>query len=333
MENRLYHIILSGAVVLAFIGFFVGTRSDGYDDVTEVGFQDFDANEKSADRGKGRPAPTYAELMHSPFSKNAEWRDNLSSQGDSDDIDGEIRDTLVYWEPVARKRAENRAYGGAPPRVPHPIQQRGDLACAACHQTGVRISGTAGSGMSHAFMANCTQCHVADSPDLPFAAEAPSTVSTVNTFSGMPEERRGPRAYAGAPPRIPHRTDMRDNCTGCHGENGRPGPMSHDYLPSCRQCHAASEGPPVAGDSPATVTKNNEFSGLSEDYAGGERAWEGSPPRIPHQLHMRQNCVSCHGAAGEAPIRTEHPWRQSCTQCHAPAGEYSFRPPSNLKPF
>ena len=331
-DQRLYHIVLLGGLVLAFVGFFVGTRKSGYE------------GERARSRGGGaeaggdrseqvRRAPTYEQLMKTPHAENRQWRDDLSAEGRGETADGTLRGTIVSWRAEDPPRSANRAYGGAPPTVPHPIQQRGELACAACHTDGVRVEGRSGPAMSHGYLENCTQCHAASSPKLPFGAEPPSTVSTENHFVGRPEATEGPRAYAGAPPRIPHRTEMREDCASCHGQNGRPGPMSHEYMPNCTQCHAASEGPPVVGDSPESVPPGSRFRGLEEDYAGGRRAWEGAPPRMPHQLHMRENCISCHGAAGEVPIRTSHPWRQSCTQCHAPTGEYGFRPPTNLRPF
>jgi nitrate reductase (cytochrome), electron transfer subunit len=40
---------------------------------------------------------------------------------------------------------------------------------------------------------------------------------------------------------------------------------------------------------------------------------------VPHPIFMRENCLSCHGAAGPEPIRTTHPWQTNCLQCHAPS--------------
>ncbi len=45
----------------------------------------------------------------------------------------------------------------------------------------------------------------------------------------------------------------------------------------------------------------------------------GSPPMIPHQLQMRESCVSCHaGPSAPKEIRVTHPERINCRQCHLP---------------
>lgn len=159
---------------------------------------------------------------------------------------------------------------------------------------------------------------------------------------------RGLRAYPGAPPRIPHGLtpeEYRDTgCGTCH-ERGGYAPRFAAYAPatphpeyasclqchlpdaslvrtqpppgpegeSCRQCHADPDAPaptlvPLdwrAGDWPRT----------------GQRAMEGSPPMIPHDLQLRGNCLACHGGpSAVVEIRTTHPERANCRQCHVPVG-------------
>lgn len=144
--------------------------------------------------------------------------------------------------------------------------------------------------------------------------------------------RRGERrAYEGAPPTVPHPIDQGayPNCTACHAEGmvlaGRTAPaMPHAAYASCTQCHVVSTRPmpgePLAGGPPV----DNTFQGL-EPPQGGERAWPGAPPTIPHRTLMRERCDSCHGVLS-AGIRSSHPWRQSCQQCHAPSAELDQRP-------
>jgi cytochrome c-type protein NapB len=38
---------------------------------------------------------------------------------------------------------------------------------------------------------------------------------------------------------------------------------------------------------------------------------------MPHPMHMRSECDSCHGPSGRPGLRTSHPDRQNCVQCHA----------------
>ena len=50
---------------------------------------------------------------------------------------------------------------------------------------------------------------------------------------------------------------------------------------------------------------------------GNNSALSTSPPIIPHQLQLHENCLSCHAGPG-APkeIRVSHPERINCRQCH-----------------
>ncbi|MCA8951134.1 MAG: diheme cytochrome c precursor [Planctomycetes bacterium] len=133
------------------------------------------------------------------------------------------------------------------------------------------------------------------------------------------------RAYNGAPPTIPHRVDPRDatTCVACHGPEGlRLGdvtarPMPHAHLANCTQCHVARQ--PVAAEEQRWL--DNDFAGLPAPTAG-HRAYPGAPPVIPHAVHMRENCATCHGWSGTPGLKSSHPWRKSCTQCHAP---WAFR--------
>lgn len=135
-----------------------------------------------------------------------------------------------------RQRAENRAFNGAPPTIPHAIDQRSDASCVACHKDGVVTKSLRISRMSHAFLTNCTQCHVESRP-----RHMPATVVRENTFAGLPAPSAGPRAFASAPPQIPHSTWMRSDCMSCHGYEGLHGlRTTHPWRNSCQQCHAPS---------------------------------------------------------------------------------------------
>lgn len=138
------------------------------------------------------------------------------------------------------------------------------------------------------------------------------------------------RAFAGAPPVIPHAVAQREpnDCLACHAAGariaGRTAPViSHETFSNCLQCHAvgskagAGLAPPLRADEaeldPAPPT---DFQGL-RSYGLGDRAWPGAPPTIPHPTQMRSQCMSCHGPQGANGLRTPHPERQSCLQCHA----------------
>ncbi len=134
------------------------------------------------------------------------------------------------------------------------------------------------------------------------------------------------RAYAGAPPVIPHQVAARSaaSCLACHEDGLQVGDrtasaMPHRLLSNCLQCHAP---PPPAALAGRDGAPDSAFAGQEEPVAG-ERAWPGAPPVIPHGTSMRERCVACHGPTGAAPLRTTHPWRVSCTQCHAASAGFA----------
>ena len=137
------------------------------------------------------------------------------------------------------QRAERRAYDGAPPMIPHPMEQGGSSGdCLACHADGVKVAGKTAPIMSHQPLVSCTQCHVSNEPDLALAS-----LPGANSFVGVASPGAGKRAWPGAPPRIPHRTWMRSDCASCHGVTGKPGlRTTHPERGACTQCHVESEG-------------------------------------------------------------------------------------------
>lgn len=136
----------------------------------------------------------------------------------------------------ATVRAARRAYDGAPPVVPH---DDFGMSCVSCHnEQGVELEDVGFAppsphelteGMNA--LSRCRQCHVFQRTDTLFVA---------NAFSGLQQDlRRGPRLNALAPPTIPHKTFMRENCTACHsGAAAREEIRTpHPERARCRQCH------------------------------------------------------------------------------------------------
>ena len=195
--------------------------------------------------------------MDQPLESNEHWREqlNLLAERTTPSIDAGVEHPEEGKQEALQLRASRRAYAGAPPVVPHPVKQRGDLACVACHSSGVRVKGQLAPPMSHEPMSNCTQCHVASSKPMPGAPSTSYQMSTENTFDGLPEPYNGEQAWIGAPPTIPHSTQMRSDCASCHGLNGRQGlRTSHPWRQNCVQCHTPSgvldQRAPGVGDLP-----------------------------------------------------------------------------------
>lgn len=133
-------------------------------------------------------------------------------------------------------RARNRAFNGAPPTIPHAIDQSSTLACMACHGEGISTGSLRVSKMSHQYLSNCTQCHVEANP-----IQQPAIEFRETTFTGLPAPTGGPTAYPGAPPQIPHTTWMRVDCLSCHGFSAPQGiRTTHPWRQNCQQCHTTS---------------------------------------------------------------------------------------------
>jgi cytochrome c-type protein NapB len=161
---------------------------------------------------------------------------------------------------------------------------------------------------------------------------APAGQSAEARLTALTQGYMGLRAYDGAPPRIPHAVPQRGplGCLSCHAEGlvigDKVAPaISHAHLSACTQCHAPSQGgPPLRAPLEPSVGEN-AFAGLAPAGVGGERAWPGAPPQIPHSTWMREQCLSCHEAHQEAE-RAENPRRRrSCVQCHAPSAALEQR--------
>ncbi len=166
-------------------------------------------------------------------------------------------------------------------------------------------------------------------------SEAP--VQTAEQRAEILAARSLHRAYDGAPPTIPHLVDGKSTfeCLACHEKGAivfgkRAAVMSHERHDSCTQCHVAAGGPP--SPSPPPLASNSFVGQIASSK--GQRAWPGSPPKIPHSTLMRTECVSCHGVAGALGTRTNHSmqvnvsaraWRESCTHCHMPSAALDQR--------
>lgn len=139
------------------------------------------------------------------------------------------------------------------------------------------------------------------------------------------------RAFWGAPPPIPHRLKSERNsasCLECHSLERRvalrqraTAPVPHAEFSQCLQCHV--EGYIGRKEAPWV---ENRFVGLGQPGPGA-RAHEFAPPTVPHQVFLRENCLSCHGPKGDTPLQTAHPERSQCLQCHVPEASVDYTRP------
>ena len=141
---------------------------------------------------------------------------------------------------TASVRAQRRAYDGAPPVIPH---QNFGMSCTQCHtERGMAVPDVGfappspheqTAGLSA--MSNCKQCHV-------FATTSEEFVE--NDFVGLAQDMRsGRRLNDYAPPVLPHRVFMRENCAACHtGPAAREDiRCTHPERTRCQQCHVPAD--------------------------------------------------------------------------------------------
>lgn len=123
--------------------------------------------------------------------------------------------------------------------IPHELF---GIDCVECHvRRSVEIEGYGYSPtMPHAEggrFAACKQCHVTVNTDQIFVA---------SIFEPLEQDMRaGHREHPGAPPVVPHKLFMRENCLACHlGPGAREAiRTSHPERERCLQCHVGASSP------------------------------------------------------------------------------------------
>lgn len=244
-----------GAVVIAsvaIVGYFIGLQSPGLQKAASpmgMASSSISGGEQPASQAAAShsttatqtqpidsrviPATEYLQLASIIRATENQKRTDLSSLVSNSALEPQSAASPEEKLAALAKRRENRAFNGAPPTVPHPIDQMSAQACLACHGDGWQASGLRASRMSHPFLAECTQCHVESQP-----THQTASLFRQSNFVGIPAPTQGSRAYPGAPPQIPHTTWMRDDCQSCHGPSGLLGlRATHPWRQACQQCH------------------------------------------------------------------------------------------------
>jgi len=238
-RNRLPVLVAYAVMIIATTGYFIGvtapmTSSEHLDPMPRTLIPN-QSNGVSNDNTIVIPATTYHAMTTARKSPNHGWTTRLASL------------KQIPYDPFAKfelnqndkleslaQREERRAFNGAPPTIPHTIDQYTSRGCMACHGEGLRSKSIRASKMPHPFYANCTQCHIEQE-----ATFSTATLVVENSFIGLQAPTAGSRAFATAPPVIPHSTWMREDCLSCHGRTAAPGMKStHPWRTNCQQCHA-----------------------------------------------------------------------------------------------
>jgi cytochrome c-type protein NapB len=241
-RGRFTTVFLFALIAFAMIGYVVGI-SDGVPkpDGVAVLLPDGLPLSKPIQRNdKVIDAINYSEIPKTAMGPTAAFEAKLASlpKQPAYDLFKKIIPSAAEKAESDKIRASRRAFNGAPPIIPHTVENTNDSACYACHSNGAKMAGMKASVMSHEYLANCTQCH-APPPPVPFKD---ADWSVQSDFVGLPAPKAGERAFTGAPPTIPHSQWMREKCNACHGgPNGWAGMEStHPWRTNCTQCHAPS---------------------------------------------------------------------------------------------
>lgn len=133
---------------------------------------------------------------------------------------------------------DNRAYPGAPPSIPHAVEDErnmGGNSCLKCHENGgfVNKFDAYAPVTPHPEYTNCRQCHVAQKSQDLFKASNFER-GTIPSFGNN-------NALEGSPPAIPHTLQLRENCLACHAGPSAPKEIrvTHPERVNCRQCHVS----------------------------------------------------------------------------------------------
>lgn len=241
--QKLAYLICFVVVALTVTGYFIGLQSPMNPFETQfkdrvIKLQNSSESSSAAKllNGDVIAATGYRDMAEVTRKRSREWMTTLADLKSEFDPMAEIEIAPEQKTFALALREQNRAFNGAPPTIPHPIDQMSTQACMVCHGEGIKTESLRVSKMSHQFLENCTQCHVENAP-----RHMPAFLFRENSFLGLPAPTGGPRAFEGAPPMIPHSTWMRVDCMSCHGFTGVQGIRStHPWRKNCQQCHAPS---------------------------------------------------------------------------------------------
>ena len=228
--DRVVHVVLVLVITCAVIGVFVGL-------VPAVPSWERHSPHAIEPATDARPMPAYLAMNGKERGPNAQYVTdiaNLNSHRPA--LTDPVLNSAADKAATLLLRASRRAYAGAPPTIPHPVDANNSTNCLVCHGNGIQVDGHIAPKISHQTFTNCTQCHAqAGTPGM--GPEFPVS----NSFGGLESPTQGKRAWPGAPPTMPHQMWMREDCTSCHGVMGRPGiRTTHPWRMNCVQCHASS---------------------------------------------------------------------------------------------
>jgi cytochrome c-type protein NapB len=238
-HQRTLGVLLLIIGMAAVSGAFMGMRQTEKD---TAGLERFRDAETSDDHGDFKSAPRYADISEAGWLANEDWSFTLKNLP-SEPVAIEDQTPLSSGELAVAlaARSERRAFDGAPPTVPHEIDQMSSASCIVCHSADatLKIGDKRPAVISHPYYSSCTQCHVPADGLRRLTEDETRRLIVASAFEGREPAGLGSRAYVGAPPTVPHPLWMRQNCMSCHGPSREHAiKTSHPSRQNCLQCHA-----------------------------------------------------------------------------------------------
>jgi cytochrome c-type protein NapB len=198
-HRRATWIIGLALVTAAFSGYFMGLRQtrSALNMTTPISTVSADSLRRAASETNAVPrASSYASQDRLRDGPNARWTNTLTKLVQTQLEPVVTNSSTVDRDAALRERSARRAYNGAPPVIPHPIQQDSSAVCLACHGKGLAIKDRIASRVSHDHFANCTQCHVSSvGPRIPTQETELREPIADNLFVGTKDSLKGWRAW------------------------------------------------------------------------------------------------------------------------------------------
>ena len=133
-HQKLLAVLLLIIGMAAVSGMFMGMRQT--DAATEIAAIRYDGEDELVASNGLPEAPKYGEIARSPWLANSAWKSSLDQLPTLDPpaADGTPM-SPGELEQARAERASRRAFDGAPPVVPHAIDQMSAASCLACHSS------------------------------------------------------------------------------------------------------------------------------------------------------------------------------------------------------
>lgn len=239
-HRRILVVVMLVVSMFAVSGFFMGMRQTEAD--TAVDAPEERESPEIAGSSHLPQAPRYGEIPGLEWLANSDWNFTFKNLPHVPlDRSPQQPPSAAQLAEALSGRAQRRAYDGAPPTIPHEINQLSVASCMSCHSTEsmLMIGDKRPATISHPYLSNCTQCHVPANGLRRFTEAEAERLVVPSHFHGLMPTSPHNRAYSGAPPTVPHPLWMRQNCASCHGpEREYAIRTSHPYRQNCLQCHA-----------------------------------------------------------------------------------------------